>query len=77
VAVRALGVSPAASETYGPAADAGNANPGGLFRFDPAVGETGGYIFNLKTTGYAPGAYKLYFTVGAEPHVYTALFQVR
>ncbi|HYG83002.1 MAG TPA: PxKF domain-containing protein, partial [Pyrinomonadaceae bacterium] len=76
-AVRALGVSPVTSETYETAADAGNANPGGGFRFDPTVGETGGYIFNLKTTGYAPGAYKLYFTVGADPHVYTTQFQIR
>lgn len=72
VVVHALGVGPATSDTYGPAADAGNANPGGNFRF---TGD--GYIYNLKTTGYAPGTYRLYFTVGADPHVYTTPFQVR
>jgi pectin methylesterase-like acyl-CoA thioesterase/pectate lyase len=75
--VHALGVSLISTETYGPIADAGNANPGQNFRFDPALGETGGYTFNLKTTGYAPGTYRLYFTVGADPHVYTTQFQVR
>jgi Pectinesterase/MBG domain/Bacterial Ig-like domain/Immunoglobulin domain len=77
VAVRALGVSLISTETYGPVADAGNANPDGGFRFDPTLGETGGYIFNLKTTGYAPGTYRLYFTVGADPYVYTTQFRVR
>ncbi|MFL6337348.1 MAG: pectinesterase family protein [Pyrinomonadaceae bacterium] len=75
--VHAVGVSLATSDTYGPVADAGNANPGQNFRFDPTLGETGGYIYNLKTTGYAPGTYRLYFTVGADPHVYTTQFQVR
>ena len=51
--------------------------PGQNFRFDPTLGETGGYIYNLKTTGYAPGTYRLYFTVGADSHVYTTQFQVR
>lgn len=77
VPVRALGVSLVSNETYGPAADAGNANPDGGFRFDPTLGATGGYVFNLKTTGYAPGTYKLHFTVGAAPHVYTTQFIVR
>ena len=75
--VHALGVSLVSTEAYGPIADAGNANPGQNFRFDPTLGETGGYVFNLKTTGYAPGTYRLYFTVGADPHVYTTQFQVR
>ncbi len=75
--VRALGVSPVSSDTYGPVNDAGNANPDGNFRFDPTLGETGGYVFNLKTTGLAPGTYRLHFTVGSDAHVYTTLFQVR
>jgi hypothetical protein len=77
VTVRALGVSLVSTDTYGPVADAGNANPDQGFRFDPTLGETGGYIFNLKTTGYAPGTYRLYFSVGADPHVYTTQFRVR
>ncbi|HEX8500818.1 MAG TPA: pectinesterase family protein, partial [Pyrinomonadaceae bacterium] len=77
VTVRALGVSLITSETYGPVADSGNANPDGGFRFDPTLGESGGYIFNLQTKGYAPGTYKLHFTVGADPYVYSTQFQVR
>jgi hypothetical protein len=34
---------------------ASNSNPDNNFRFDPTIGETGGYIFNLKTTGLASG----------------------
>ena len=77
VTVRALGVSLISTETYGPVDDPGNSNPGGVFRFDPSLGGTGGYHFNLKTKGYAPGTYRLYFTVGADPHIYTTQFQVR
>ena len=75
--VHALGTSPAGADSYGPLADSGNANPGQNFRFDPTLGTSGGYIFNLKTVGYAPGAYKLYFNVGGDPHVYTVQFQIK
>ncbi|HEY9285864.1 MAG TPA: MBG domain-containing protein [Pyrinomonadaceae bacterium] len=75
--VRALGTSPDNAQPHGPAADPGNANPGQTFRFDPTLGTTGGYIFNLKTTGYAPGTYRLHFTAGDEPHVYSVRFQIR
>ncbi|HEX8117377.1 MAG TPA: PxKF domain-containing protein, partial [Pyrinomonadaceae bacterium] len=75
--VHAVGVSLVTSDTYDTVADSGNANPDQNFRFDPTLGETGGYIFNLKTTGYAPGTYRLSFTVGTDPHVYTTQFQIR
>ena len=74
----AAGCAPAAHvDAYVPPADSGNANPDQNFRFDPTLGSTGGYIFNLKTGGYAPGTYKLDFTVGGEAHVYTVQFQIR
>ncbi|HEX8070063.1 MAG TPA: pectinesterase family protein [Pyrinomonadaceae bacterium] len=75
--VRAVGVGLVSTETYGAPTDAGNANPDLNFRFDPALGGPGGYIFNLKTTGLAAGTYNLYFTVGADPYVYTTPFQLR
>jgi len=75
--VHAVGISLVTSETSGTVADSGNANPDQDFRFDPTLGETGGYIFNLKTTGYAPGTYRISFTVGSDPYVYTTQFQVR
>jgi hypothetical protein len=75
--VHALGVSPLTSTNYGPVNDAGNSNPGQNFRYDPGLGAGGGYIFNLETTGFASGAYYLYFTVGSDTHVYTTQFQIR
>ena len=57
--------------------DAGNANPDSNFRFDPALGGTGGYIFNLKTTGLATGSYKLFFTLTGDPTVHDLPFVVR
>jgi pectin methylesterase-like acyl-CoA thioesterase len=73
----AVGVSLVSTSTYGPVSDAGNANPDQNFRFDPTLGDTGGYQFNLKTTGLAAGTYRLYFTVGSDPYVYTTQFQIR
>jgi len=75
--VRAVSVSLVSADTNGELADAGDANPDDDFRFDATLGETGGYIYNLKTTGFAAGTYRLYFTVGADTHVYTTQFQVR
>ena len=75
--IHAVGVGLASANTYGPPNAPGNSNPDQNFRFDPTLGATGGYIYNLKTTGYAPGTYRLYFTVGADPHLYTTQFRVR
>jgi hypothetical protein len=55
----------------------GNANPDNDFRYDPALGGTGGYIYNLKTTGLATGTYTLTFTVTGDPLPHTVQFQVR
>ena len=52
--------------------DAGNANPGHYFRFD-----SGGYIYNLRTAGYAPGTYTLGFTVGGDPTPHTVQFVIK
>lgn len=59
--------------------DAGNANPDSNFRFDPTLGPTGGYIFNLQTTGLPTGSYVLTFTVSGDPTTHNSelLFQVR
>jgi hypothetical protein len=51
----------------------GNANPNSLFRYDP---QTGVYQFNLKTTGYSAGRYRLYFRVGDDPTFYSVSFMV-
>ncbi|HEX3447493.1 MAG TPA: FG-GAP-like repeat-containing protein [Isosphaeraceae bacterium] len=51
----------------------GNANPGNMFQYDP---RTGIYQFNLKTTGYSSGLYRLYFEVGDDPTLYSLSFGV-
>jgi hypothetical protein len=55
----------------------GNANPDNDFRFDGSQGSTGGYIFNLKTTGLAGGTYLLQFTAGADPVPHAVNFGVK
>jgi hypothetical protein len=59
--------------------DAGNANPDSNFRFDSSLGPTGGYIFNLQTTGLSTGTYVMTFTVSGDPTTHNSelLFQVR
>ena len=47
------------------------------FRFDLALGTTGGYIFNLKTNGLTTGSYNLKFTATGDSSVYGAPFQVK
>ncbi len=57
--------------------EAGSTNPHNNFRFDAALGRTGGYILNLKTTGLSTGTYSLSFTAGSDPTVYSVQFQVK
>jgi hypothetical protein len=57
--------------------DAGQANPDFDFRYDSPLGGTGGYIFNLKTTGYETGTYVLNYTVAGDPLTHSVQFQVR
>jgi len=57
--------------------DAGAANPDFDFRYDSSLGGTGGYIFNLKTTGYGTGTYILTYSIAGDPISHTLQFQVR
>jgi hypothetical protein len=54
----------------------GNANPDNDFRFDPTLGPTGGYIFNLSTGGLASGTYSLQFIAGSDPVTHSVSFGV-
>jgi hypothetical protein len=54
----------------------GNANPDNDFRFDPTLGSTGGYIFNLSTGGLASGTYSLQFIAGSDPVMHSVNFGV-
>lgn len=77
VALHATGVVQVSNSAPAALTDTGNANPDDDFRYDPTVGGTGGYIFNLKTTGFATGTYKLTFTAGGGGTTYSAPFSVR
>jgi hypothetical protein len=71
IAVRALSVD------TGPASASGNANPGGLFRYDATLGARGGYIYNLSLKGLAGGAHTLTFRAGADATPHSLTFVVR
>ena len=49
-----------------------NPDPVDGFRFEAGV-----YIFEIRTTGFAPGTYNLYFTAGDDPTVYAVPFRVK
>ena len=59
-AVNVVKISPSIS---GQLEDSGSANPDSDFRYDPTLGTTGGYIYNLSTKGLTTGTWKLTFTV--------------
>lgn len=65
------------TERTAPVPSPGRSQPDGAFRFDPALGDGGGYLFNVKTTGLAPGRWKLNFTVGDDPTIYRVPLVVR
>ena len=77
ITVHAVSVVQTSSSITGAVEDSGGANPDNDFRFDSTLGSTGGYIFNLKTTGLATGTYNLNFTVTGDSFVYAAPFQVK
>jgi YVTN family beta-propeller protein len=77
IALHATGITLVSTSISGPVNDAGNANPDNNFRFDAGLGGTGGYIFNLKTTGLSTGSYNLNFTVNGDTYAYQVPFQVK
>lgn len=77
IVVHATSVTQASSNAPGPLDDTGNANPDFDFRYDAALGGTGGYIFNLSLRGFSTGTYDLNFTVGADPAIRSVRFAVK
>ena len=61
----------------GPVEDAGSANPDSNFRYDSTLGPSGGYIFNLKTTGLPSGTFGLKFMAGTSGATYSVGFGVK
>ncbi len=74
VTVTATGVTQVSTSAPGVLEDSGNANPDNNFRYDATLGA---YVFNLKTTGYATGTYRLALTAMGDPTVHTVEFQVK
>jgi uncharacterized repeat protein (TIGR01451 family) len=72
--VHAVSVARITSNTPVAVEDAGSANPDFDFRYDAALG---GYIFNLKTTEYATGTYRLLFTAGSDAVTHEAVFAIK
>jgi hypothetical protein len=77
ITLHAISITQVSNSISGTVEDAGNANPDNDFRFDITLGSTGGYIFNLKTTGLTTGTYSFSFTVTGDSFVYAAPFQVK
>jgi hypothetical protein len=77
ITLQAISVTQISTSISGVVEDSGNSNPDNNFRFDTTLGSTGGYIFNLKTTGLTTGTYGVNFTVTGDSTVYTAQFQVK
>lgn len=51
--------------------DAGNSNPGNLFRYDSSIG---GYIFNLSTKNLGAGTYDFFWTAEGDPTEHSLRF---
>jgi len=56
-----------------PPSFAGNANPEYVFRYDATLQ---GYVYNLKTTGLAPGNHTVSFSVSGDPAGHTIAFRL-
>ena len=77
VAVKATDVLMISTQAPENLAYSGNSNPDFNFRYDPGLGGTGGYIFNLSTKGYPTGTFRLSYTVGGDPTPHDVQFSVR
>ena len=51
-------------------------SPGNFFTFDPTLGTSGGYLYNLRTGGLASGTDSLNFTVSGDPTTHSVQFMI-
>jgi hypothetical protein len=77
ITVHAVSISQTATWISGAIQGSGNANSDNDFRFDSALGSTGGYIFNLSTNGLVAGTYQVNFMASGDFFIYAAPFQVK
>jgi len=76
IIVHARGLFHLPSGPSRPVVAAGTANPNNNFRFDSTLGPSGGYIFNLNTSGLGEGNWVIQFTVGSDPTIQTLGFRI-
>jgi N-acetylneuraminic acid mutarotase len=76
IVAHATSVTVVSANAPGSLEDAGNANPDDDFRFDSTLGPSGGYIFNLQTSGMS-GTYNLNFVAGSDPTTHNLQFEVK
>jgi Tol biopolymer transport system component len=72
IVVTAIGIVQVSNNAPGVLQDPGNSNPDFNFRY-----AGGQYQFNLKTTGYAAGTYRLDFQVAGDPVMHSVQFQIK
>jgi Tol biopolymer transport system component len=72
-----VGLTRTSDAATGDFADSGSANADGDFRYDETVGDTGGYVLNLATTGLSVGTWALTFTVAGDPTLHAVQVRVR
>jgi hypothetical protein len=72
VSLTAMNVTLISTTVSTEAADSGNANPDGGFRYDG-----GAYVYNLSSKGLGTGKYLLSFTAANDPIVHTTGFQLK
>jgi hypothetical protein len=77
IVLTALQVVKISNSTTSDVLDAGNSNPDSNFRFDSSLGTSGGYIFNLKTTGLSSGTYRLDFKATGDSVTHSVGFAVK
>ncbi|WP_309708435.1 PxKF domain-containing protein [Armatimonas sp.] len=72
IAVTAISVTNVGTGATVAATAPGNSNPNNTFRYD-----SGEYLYNLKTKGYAAGTYNLNFIAGSDPTLHSTPFLIR
>jgi hypothetical protein len=75
--VHAIGLTKIDNTASNDLASGTPANPDNNFRYDPALGGSGGYIYNLSTKGLSTGTWAMDFTVTGYSQTHRILFDLK
>ena len=75
--VHVVGLTRVSDHATGEFAGSGSANADADFRYDESVGDTGGYVLNLATTGLSTGTWELTLAAAGDPTFHAVRFRVR